>query len=200
MQNEILSRTGLMVVIVSLVVACGGKSNDQDADAGDPLTEDVAADLEQDTVGDPQVDSPADTVADVATDTDPDTASDTTTDEPTDSVEDPDVATDPYTDWPTDNPADWTAETSTACEVLGGFCTEVRWELCPEGYEPVDTDPHSGCGSTGIEGWCCVVAPPSPCSASGAGNCIEGTTCTGCWASVALGCEEGRVCCQDICD
>ncbi len=88
------------------------------------------------------------------------------------------------------------------CTAVGGTCTEERWILCPVGTEPIDPDPHQDCGSNlGSGGWCCVDAPPSTCSDSSYANCIAGTKCEGCWASVQdLSCEAGRVCCTDICD
>ena len=88
---------------------------------------------------------------------------------------------------------------TAACATAGGLlCTPYRWEICPAGTEPLaGADPHLGCGNGG---WCCVVAPPSTCSNSGAGNCVPGS-CTGCWAPVSgYMCENGRVCCQDMCD
>jgi hypothetical protein len=88
---------------------------------------------------------------------------------------------------------------TTACATAGGvLCTPYRWEICPGGTEPLaGADPHLGCGNGG---WCCVVAPPSPCSNSNAGNCVPGA-CTGCWTPVpGYLCEAGRVCCQDYCD
>jgi hypothetical protein len=91
--------------------------------------------------------------------------------------------------------------TDTCAAVGGAFCTPVRWELCPKGFEPISSgDGHYGCGT--IQGWCCVPAPPSSCSASGAGNCIAGG-CTGCWMKVTdttLTCETGRSCCIDGCN
>lgn len=88
------------------------------------------------------------------------------------------------------------------CAAVSGICTDTRWELCPSGMEPVDPDPNQDCpGDGGTQGWCCVDAPPSTCSDDSSGNCIVGSTCEGCWADVpGYDCEDGRVCCQDICD
>ncbi|MEO7094091.1 MAG: hypothetical protein ABI175_12630 [Polyangiales bacterium] len=99
-------------------------------------------------------------------------------------------------------PPDTGALLTETCAGAGGkFCTAVRWELCPSGYEPVGTgDGHYDCGK--IQGWCCVPAPASTCSSSGKGNCVPGG-CTGCWAKVedpSLTCEDGRGCCIDMCD
>ena len=90
-------------------------------------------------------------------------------------------------------------EPNAQCAAAGGvLCTLHRWDICPAGTEPVaGNDPHLGCGEGG---WCCQIAPPSPCSLSGQGNCIP-DACTGCWFPVQnLACEAGRVCCQDMCD
>ncbi len=175
--------------LAGLVLAgCGSKKKTEDADAADVAEEDTAIDETVDVVPDAEPDA----VPDAEEDATPDAEEDAETDGPLDPPE----------DWPTDNPADWSVETSTACEAVGGFCTAVRWEICPVGYEPIDPDPHRGCGGGGgVAGWCCVVAPYSTCSAYAGGNCIPGTSCTGCWGDVSgYTCESGRVCCEDICD
>jgi hypothetical protein len=111
--------------------------------------------------------------------------------------------TTPAADVVTDTaPPDTGAPLTDTCASVGGkFCTAVRWELCPIGYEPSDKgDGHFGCGT--IQGWCCVPAPASSCTASGKGNCVPGG-CTGCWTAVtdtSLSCESGRSCCIDNCD
>jgi len=86
------------------------------------------------------------------------------------------------------------------CLAVGGTCTQVRWEVCPVNTEPVEPDPHQDCAN---QGWCCVAAPSSTCSASAGVNCVFGSACTGCWGpatNTSLSCEAGRVCCEDICD
>jgi len=93
----------------------------------------------------------------------------------------------------------WADGTFPKCAAVSGNCTEHRWVICPAGFEPVDPDPRQDCG----DGWCCVVAPASTCSASVSANCVVGTQCTGCWGPAtnsSLTCEAGRVCCEDICD
>ena len=87
------------------------------------------------------------------------------------------------------------------CAAVDGICTDARWELCPNGTEPVDPNPNRDCpGGEGAQGWCCVDAPPSTCSDDSSGNCIVGDSCEGCWAEVqGYDCEDGRVCCEDIC-
>jgi hypothetical protein len=88
------------------------------------------------------------------------------------------------------------------CAALGGFCTRYRWDACPAHYEPTaEGTGHLDCGSSSSSGWCCVPAPSSPCSDTGAGNCVLGESCSGCWkaASGAPACETGRVCCVDNC-
>lgn len=90
------------------------------------------------------------------------------------------------------------------CEGVGGACTDARWELCPPGTEPLGTDPRSDC-----PGWCCVDAPPSTCSDDSSYNCVIGTRCEdisgddwgACWGTPdgAYECEDGRVCCMDVC-
>lgn len=103
--------------------------------------------------------------------------------------------------WPDAAPDTGTALTATCAAAGGALCTNMRWDICPAGFEPAaGTDPHLGCGTGG--GWCCIPAAVTPCSASGNTNCVAGT-CTGCWMSVAttgLWCEPGRSCCQDACD
>lgn len=103
-------------------------------------------------------------------------------------------------DGSTDASAD--ADASSGCVAAGGTCTGARWELCPVGTEPIDPDPHRDCTAE-MDGWCCVAAPDSPCTATAGVNCIVGTACTGCWAppdGAHLDCEAGRVCCTDVCD
>jgi hypothetical protein len=101
----------------------------------------------------------------------------------------------------TSAPDTGTRLTETCAAAGGKVCTAQRWHLCPIGYEPIGTGGgHYDCGD--IDGWCCVLAPPSSCSSSGKGNCVPGG-CTGCWAKVddpSLTCEEGRGCCIDMCD
>lgn len=90
--------------------------------------------------------------------------------------------------------------TPAACAAAGGFCSRNRWSICPAHYEPAaEGTGHLDCPSSG---WCCVPAPSSPCSDQGTGNCVVGTSCSGCWSSApgAPSCENGRVCCVDICD
>jgi hypothetical protein len=94
-------------------------------------------------------------------------------------------------------------QTTKSCTAQGGaLCTEARWVLCPIGFEPTSAgDGHFNCGTT-QEGWCCVAAPVSTCSMSGAGNCVV-NACTGCFSPVSdtsLTCEDGRACCVDMCD
>jgi hypothetical protein len=88
------------------------------------------------------------------------------------------------------------------CVDIGGVCTPVRWGSCPVGMEiyALGTD-QFGCENNWM-GWCCVDAPPSPCSDSQAGVCVPGE-CTGCFAPVSdtsMTCEAGRSCCRDRCD
>jgi hypothetical protein len=102
-----------------------------------------------------------------------------------------------------DADADGGDVTPPNCAALGGTCTDARWSICAAHFEPAAGDGHQDCsGSTGMGGWCCVPAPASACSDSGAGNCVEGTSCTGCWfpAEGTPACEAGRVCCVDYCD
>jgi hypothetical protein len=87
-----------------------------------------------------------------------------------------------------------------ACAAAGGSCSPFRWQTCPKHYEPSDQGTgHLDCPNTG---WCCVPAPSSPCSDNGAGNCVVGNACTGCWFSApnTPACETGRVCCVDMCN
>ena len=187
----------LLVVLIFTAGAsgCGGNGNGeedtgQDPDVTpDPVTDDVATDPAPDEgVQDPPVEDVAHDPPeeDAAVDpTEEDAAGDVTTDAdaPVDTVEE--------------------ESTGTLCEAAGGECTNVRWEMCPTGTEPIEPDPHQDCpgGSEGTQGWCCVDAPPSTCSDDSSGNCIVGTECTGCWGPMeGYECEEGRVCCIDICD
>jgi hypothetical protein len=90
-----------------------------------------------------------------------------------------------------------------ACSAAGGvFCTRMPGEQCPGGSEVAGgADPSLGCSG----GWCCVPAPASPCSSAGMGTCIP-NTCGGCYRPLTtpdggvLDCEQGRVCCINICD
>jgi len=182
------ARKSMAAVVIAITIlafaGCGGGGKGGDHDAND-LPE---VDTSTDQTTDQQPDTEPDTEPDVAPDTEPDSTADVPMDTPA--------------DWPTDIPADWPVETSAECASAGGFCTEVRWEICPAGYEPIDPDPHRDCPGEGegVIGWCCVVAPYSTCTASGAGNCVVGTTCTSCWGPVTgYTCESGRVCCRDIC-
>jgi hypothetical protein len=111
----------------------------------------------------------------------------------------PDAAPDASPDAP---PPDTGTSLTAACAAAGGaVCTDMRWDICPAGYEPVaGADAHLGCGSGG--GWCCQIAPNAPCNLTGSTNCVVGS-CTGCWMAVTttgLFCESGRSCCQDACD
>jgi hypothetical protein len=93
--------------------------------------------------------------------------------------------------------------TPPACAAAGGFCTRYAWESCPAHYEPTALEEgHLDCSGSSGNAWCCVPAPSSPCSDTGAGNCLVGDTCTGCWAEApsAPACEAGRVCCMNICN
>lgn len=97
-----------------------------------------------------------------------------------------------------DEPGSETA--APGCVAAGGACSPSRWQICPAHYEPIDQGTgHLDCPGGG---WCCVPAPSSPCSDQGAGNCVVGDTCTGCWAPApnAPACESGRVCCIDMCN
>jgi hypothetical protein len=101
-------------------------------------------------------------------------------------------------DTSTDKPGSETA--APGCAAAGGTCSPSRWEICPKRYEPIDQGTgHVDCP---IDGWCCVPAPSSPCSDQGAGNCVVGDSCTGCWAPApgTPACESGRVCCVDMCN
>jgi hypothetical protein len=85
------------------------------------------------------------------------------------------------------------------CAAAGGVCSTYRWVLCPAHFEPIGLgDGHLDCRS---DGWCCVAAPPSPCSDESAGNCVPGDACTHCWRAApgSPACESGRVCCLDNC-
>jgi len=189
-----IARGALLAACMAGLVlgGCGSKKKTTDADATDVAEEDGVVDGTIEPTPDP-VPEPT-----------PDLEEDTTPDAEEDLEQDveEDTSMDPPEDWPTDLPADWPVDTSSACASAGGFCTAYRWEICPSGYEPIDPSPHRGCGGgSGADGWCCVVAPYSTCSAYSGGNCVAGTSCTGCWGTVSgYTCEEGRVCCEDICD
>lgn len=201
-----ITRGALLTAIVAgLVLAgCGKKKSSENEDATDVVEEDTAIDETADPTPDAEPDASPDPSPDVEEDTAPDAEEDAGEDAGEDAEEDveEDASMDPPDDWPTDIPADWPGDTSSACAAAGGFCTAYRWEICPIGYEPIDPSPHRGCGGGGsIAGWCCVVAPYSTCSAFSGGNCVVGTSCTGCWGPVSgYTCEPGRVCCEDICD
>lgn len=193
--------------IAALALAgCGGKGGHADSDASDTVPDDSSGDTANDPSPDVDADATPDTPADSTTDPS-DTAGDSDADpiEDTSADGDPDstgdVTGDPFEDWPTDLPPDWTEDTSPECDSAGGFCSGARWELCPIGYEAIaGIDPNLGCD---VNGWCCVPAPPSTCSASGWTNCVAASSCTDCWDDpgvAGLACEEGRVCCYDICD
>jgi len=140
-----------------------------------------------------------------------DSGTDTGTDADTDGDSDTDVDTDTDSDTDADTDADADSDIpdggippTDECVAAGGrLCTEVRWEVCPPGTEPIDDpDAHRGCGqaSSGIAGWCCQNAPKSPCTSSAGHTCVPGT-CQGCWGSVPdLACESGRSCCTDMCN
>jgi hypothetical protein len=202
--DQVMTRTiarGTIAAVCMLGLAlagCGSKSKNEDA--SDVAEEDTPGDGTGDAAPDGQPDVEPEPAPDVEEDATPDAEEDPEEDSEEDVEED--TSEDPPDDWPTDLPADWGVDTSSACAAAGGFCTAVRWEICPPGYEPIDPSPHRGCGgSGGIAGWCCVVAPYSTCSAFSGGNCVPGTSCTGCWGPVSgYTCESGRVCCEDICD
>ncbi len=198
--SKALACTGLALL---LSCGCGGKKAGDDADVGDTSQDDIVADTATDSSTDLPPDTEPDGVPDVFTDSEPDAVPDVEPDADLDSSLDTagDEVGDPYGDWPTDLPSDWPYETASECEAAGGFCSGARWELCPVGYEYTGTgDGRLGCD---VGGWCCVPAPPSTCSASGWTNCVEGSACVGCWddpGDPLLACEEGRVCCYDVCD
>jgi hypothetical protein len=98
-----------------------------------------------------------------------------------------------------DGAIDLPGSETSACTAAGGFCSPSRWQICPAYREPIGQgDGHLDCRNNG---WCCVPAPSSPCSDQGAGNCVVGDACTGCWhaAPNTPACETGRVCCVDNC-
>jgi hypothetical protein len=197
-----IARGAIVVACMAGLVlgACSKKKSSGDEDATDVVEEDVIVDGTIEPTPDPTPDPTPEPTPDPEEDTTPDAEEDPEEDTEEDVEED--ASMDPPDDWPTDLPGDWPVDTSSACSEAGGFCTAVRWEICPVGYEPIDPSPHRGCGgSSGIAGWCCVVAPYSTCSAYSGGNCVAGTSCTGCWGPVSgYTCESGRVCCEDICD
>jgi hypothetical protein len=169
-----------------LAVACG------DVQTNDP-----------DAAEDAPVDVPAETTTDATTDGTPDATPDPDPDVVPDPVDDasPDTASDTLPGWPTENPTDWPYPVSGQCSDFEGFCSGGSDLLCPWGYEPIERRPHGNCLN---DGWCCVVAPYSECTDSGEANCFDGTTCTGvdgCLGDppTAYACEEGRVCCVDVC-
>ncbi|MCP4674131.1 MAG: hypothetical protein GY854_01145 [Deltaproteobacteria bacterium] len=138
-------------------------------------------------------------------DTDSDADSDTDTDADSDTDSDTDTDTDSDTDGDAGLPQG-SIEPTASCAAAGGFlCTKVRWEVCPPGYEIIDSpNAHRECRETdagiGIDGWCCQKAPPSPCTAAAGKTCVP-DKCEGCWMLVPdLACEAGRACCEDICD
>jgi hypothetical protein len=204
--EEVMTRTVARGAIVTacmlgLVLAgCSKKKNVGDEDATDTTGGDPSADGTLDAIPDGQPDPTPEPTPEVVEDGTPDAEEDGEEDVEEDVEED--ASMDPPDDWPTDLPGDWPVEASHACASAGGFCTAYRWEICPPGYEPIDPSPHRGCGSGGgADGWCCVVAPYSTCSAYAGANCVVGTACTGCWGAVSgYTCESGRVCCEDICD
>lgn len=186
-------RHSLAPLLLWLVAACG------DVDTNDP------------DAADAPVDTPAETTSDPTPETTPDATPDTTLDPTSDP--DPDVAPDPGEDstpdtssdlppgWPTEIPPDWPHPVSGQCNDFGGFCSGGSDMLCPWGYEPLERRPHGNCAH---DGWCCIVAPYSECTDSGAANCFDGTDCSG--VDGCLGdsptpyeCEPDRVCCVDIC-
>jgi hypothetical protein len=179
----------LLAAAAVLAAGCGGNGGGQsDADTEGP--EDVVQDeAEIDVTPDPQPDDPP---PDEAT---PDPAED----EAGEPQEDPDVVQD-------DGPGE---EVFPECEAAGGVCTPWRWELCPSGLEPYAADPHSDCPGEGSTGWCCVDAPPSSCSDDSGYNCVVGTRCEdisgdlwgNCWGTPdgVWTCEDGRICCMDVC-
>jgi hypothetical protein len=181
----ILFPAAAFLVMTAAAAGCGSDGNGQDA------TEDQQTDVPHDPAADETAGDPA--TDEVSTDPKPD---DVTAEDQSGDVPHPDVAPDP-----TDTPAE--DVTYPACVDAGGLCTQWRWIICEAGKEPIDPDPNRDCpGSEGTRGWCCVDAPESTCSDSGEGNCVAATSCTGCWgpAREGLSCEEGRVCCTDICD
>lgn len=177
---RILSLLFVSAAFVFGTGACNGGGGEEDAAQDD----DPAVDVEQD---DGAVDDggPPDPVEE---DPAPDPQEDPVEDEP-----------------PADTPAD-ESETSPQCESAGGTCSGSRWELCGSGLEPLGSDPHSECP---MEGWCCVDAPAGSCSDESPYNCVEGTRCEdidnedwgNCWGTPDgdYECEDGRICCMDVC-
>ncbi|MBL8717119.1 MAG: hypothetical protein JNL79_14045 [Myxococcales bacterium] len=166
----------LACLLPVLLAACGSEVSETIVDASTDTTTEAASDAALDTT---TVDTRPDTVADTA----PADVPGETSDAPVDaSIPDTGVAT------------------SAACSAAGGvLCTAFRWNICPAGFEPVSSTDHLGCGTAG--GWCCRPAPPSPCAASGLGNCLP--TCPlDCWQPVTdttLTCDGARKCCRDVC-
>ena len=81
------------------------------------------------------------------------------------------------------------------CLDLDGQCNEWLWWACSPGYEPYsEWEYHEEC-------WCCIPAPPSPCTEQENMHCMIGDSCYEfCWHNVSdeYPCEPGRVCCQTL--
>jgi hypothetical protein len=179
--------TSLVLLAAALAFtagACNGGGGEEDAEQDD----DPAADVEHDDgAGDPPADDGAP----------PDPVQEDPAEDPADVQED---------EPPADTAGDETV-TAPECEAAGGTCSGERWQLCAAGLEPLGSDPHSDCPS---DGWCCVDAPAGSCSDDSPYNCVEGTRCEDindedwgtCWGTPdgTWECEEGRICCMDVCD
>ena len=164
------------MTVAVLLLGCGGGGGSSDDDATDVQQEDMTTEHATDPADDPEPDP------------EPDAGDDA----------EPDTVDDPPDDVPvTDPPEDWEVDTSSACADAGGFCTAMRWDMCPPGYEPTAPDMILDCG-----GHCCVAAPDSTCTASTSTNCLAAEACPSCWEdrSDLYACEEGRICCQYTCE
>jgi len=176
----------MRAVALSVVLALGCSGNVSEAQPSDASA----------------LDAPIDTSPDTAlADTSPDTALADTADSslPPDAPLADSIAADSSSDTPVVVP-DSGAALSIACAAAGGsLCTDMRWRICPKGFEPVSATDHYGCGT--FDGWCCRPAPPSACASSGLGNCLP--TCPiDCWQPVtdpSLTCDGSRKCCRDVC-
>lgn len=178
----------MRALAISVMLALGCSGSVSEAPPSDASVLDASADSSRDT-------ALADTSLDTAlADTSPDTAlADTADTSPADTS----LADSAASDTPV--PDSGTA-LSVACAAAGGsLCTDMRWRICPKGFEPVSPTDHYGCGT--YDGWCCRPAPPSACASSGLGNCLP--TCPlDCWQPVtdpSLTCDGSRKCCRDVC-